>query len=130
MPMLFSVVPEGSAPPTPIPELRPYATGANTILRTPVSPFSHPPTGEVLARSGRKTLVIAGFATKAVVLQAALDARVAGYTVYCVLDAMGSPSERTENAAVREIESADGISTSVLSLATRLVNDLVSPPGA
>jgi hypothetical protein len=60
MPVLFSVVPEGAAPPTLIPELRPFATPSNTILRTPVSPFHHSPTVAALARSGRKTLVIAG----------------------------------------------------------------------
>lgn len=130
MPALFSVVPERGDAPTLIPELRPFATTANTIPRTPVSPFHDAPTAAALARSGRRTLVIAGFATEAVVLQAALDAIAAGYTVFHAVDAMGSPSARGEEAALRVMERAGATPTSVLGLATRLVNDFVGSPGA
>jgi hypothetical protein len=129
MPMLFSVVPEGQNPPVLLPELRSYATEDNTLLRTPVSPFNHAPTVAALAKSGRKTLVIAGYATEVVVEQTALDAIEAGYTVFHVVDAMGSLSQRGEEAAMRAIEQAGSTPTSVLSLSTRLVNDFVTSPG-
>jgi len=129
IPTLFSVVPEGQHAPTLIPELRPFARNDNTILRTPVSPFHHAPTVAALARNDRKTLVIAGFATEAVVLQATLDAIAAGYTVFYTVDAMGSLSARGENAAFDLMERAGAEPVSVLALATRLVNDFVSAPG-
>jgi nicotinamidase-related amidase len=128
MPMLFSVV--GEPTPPLIPELLPFATDGNTIFRKPASPFSHPPTVEALAASGRRTLVIAGFAAEVVVLHAALDAIAAGYTVFTVVDAIGSQSERTEAAALREMERAGAVPTSVLSLTTRLAPDFDIPPGS
>lgn len=130
LPMLFSVVPEGDGRSVLIPELRDYATSTNTLRRTPISPFHHPETVTALARSRRRTLVIAGFATEAAVEQSALDAIAAGYTVFHVVDAMGGLSQRGEDAALRTIEAAGSTPTSVLSLATRLVNDFVTPRGA
>jgi nicotinamidase-related amidase len=129
LPTLFSVVPEGDGKATLIPELRPYAKRSNTLLRTSISPFHHAPTVAALARSNRKTLVIAGYATEGAVEQAALDAIAAGYTVLHAVDAMGSFSQRGEDAALRTIEAAGSTPTSVLSLATRLVHDFITPQG-
>lgn len=129
MPMLFSVVPEGDGRSVLIPELREHATSANTLLRTPISPFHHAGTVAALARSHRRTLVIAGFAIEAAVEQSALDAIAAGYTVLHAVDAMGGLSQRGEDAALRTIEKAGSTPTSVLGLATRLVNDFVDPTG-
>lgn len=128
LPMLFSVV--GDPTPGLIPELLPFATNGNTILRKPASPFSHPPTVEALAVSGRKTLVISGFAAEVAVLHAVLDAIVAGYTVFYVVDAVGSQSERTEAAAFHEMDGAGATPTSVLSLTTRLAPNFDSLPGS
>jgi hypothetical protein len=129
MPMVFSVVPEGDGRSVLIPELQEFATSTNTFRRTPISPFHHPETVSALARSHRRTLVIAGFATEAAVEQSALDAIAAGYTVFHAIDAMGGLSQRGEDAALRTIEAAGSTPTSVLSLATRLVNDFVTPVG-
>lgn len=129
IPIHFSVVPEGNNPPHLLDELRPYSTTGNTILRTPVSPFHHAPTVAALSATARRTLVIAGYAAEAVVLQSALDALAAGYQVLYVVDAVGSQSARTEGAAFRDIEAAGAVPTSVLSLATRLVNDFITSPG-
>lgn len=129
IPTLFSVVTvsEGSA--DLIPGLQPFANSSNTLQRIPISPFADPKTAAELGKSGRKTLVISGFAAEAVVLQAALDAIAAEYTVYFVVDAIGSQSARTERAAFDEMEWAGAIPASVLSLATRLVGDFVNTPG-
>jgi nicotinamidase-related amidase len=43
--------------------------------------------------TGRKTLIMAGVWTSVCVMFPALDARVAGYEVYAVLDASGDPSD-------------------------------------
>jgi hypothetical protein len=130
IPMLFSVVPQGEAPSSVIPELRPYATDTNTIRRTLAGPFMDHPTAAALAAAGRKTLVVAGVTTEVVVLQAILDAVAAGYAVQYVVDAIGGLSERTEAAAMRHMESVGAVPTSVLSLTTRLTPDFLSPPGS
>ncbi len=130
LPTLFSIVPEGANPPSLISELRPFANQANTILRTLAGPFMDGPTTAALARAGRKTLVIAGYAAEVVVLQAVLDAIAAGYRVHYVVDAIGSMSARTEEAAFREMEGAGAMPTSVLSLTTRLTPDFFHAPGS
>lgn len=130
LPMLFSVVPEGSNPPSMIPELRPYATQSNTILRTLAGPFMDEPTTKALAENGRKTLLITGYAAEVVVLQATLDAIAAGYTVHYVVDAIGALSSRTEDAAFREMERAGAIPASVLSLVTRMTPNFFEAPGS
>lgn len=129
MPTTFSVVPEGPNSPHLIPELKPFSSSANTLLRTPVCPFHHPPTAEMIARNQRRTLVLGGFAAEAVVVQTALDAMSAGYAVFYVVDAIGGLSERSEAAAFRDMEHAGAVPTSVLSLVTRLVHDFISAPG-
>lgn len=47
----------------------------------------------VVKATGRKTLVMAGVWTSVCVMFPALDAQVAGYNVYAVIDASGDPSE-------------------------------------
>ncbi|MEX3962813.1 isochorismatase family protein [Paraburkholderia sp. EG286B] len=129
MPSTFSVVAENDAPPVLIPELRPFATAENTIQRTPVNPFHDRRTVEALARSGRKTLVIAGFAMEIVVAQSVLDAIEEGYTVFHVVDASGGLSRGGEDAALEMMARAGSTPTSVVGLVTRLVNDFEGPTG-
>ncbi|WP_076073044.1 isochorismatase family protein [Sphingomonas montana] len=130
LPTLFSVVLEGENPPKLIAPLLPYSNPANTFLRNPAGALMDPATVQAVARSGRRTLVIAGYVAEVAILHAALDAIAAGYTVYYVVDCIGSPSPRTESAAFRELELAGAVPTSVLSLTTRLAPDFSQPPGS
>jgi hypothetical protein len=130
LPILFSVVPEGGRAPELIPELRSYATNGTVFPRVSASPFTDTATVAALGRSGRKTIAICGFATEVVSLHAALGAIAAGYTVQLPLDANGGMSDRTEAAAIRQIEAAGGTSTSVVTLATMLAPDFAESPGA
>lgn len=129
LPTTFSVVAEGSQAPVLIPVLRPFATTANTLQRTPVSPFHDRRTVQALARSGRKTLVIAGFAMEIAVAQSVLDAVASGYRVFHVVDASGGLSPRGEAAALDMLARAGSTPTSVLGLVTRFVDDFESSPG-
>jgi nicotinamidase-related amidase len=130
IPMTFGIVPyEGKAGQL-IPELLPYATKANTINRVIASPFAEPAIVKALAANHRKVLIIVGFATEVAVLQAALDGIAAGYTVEVPLDGIGSRAARTEDPAIRQIERAGGVTTSVLSLITRLAPDFSRAPGS
>jgi nicotinamidase-related amidase len=128
LPTTLSVVPEGDKAPELISELR--SSGfAQEKLRASASPFFDAATKNLLAQSTRKVLIIGGFATEAVVLHAALDARARGYEVLVPVDVCGGMSERTEQAALRQILAAGAITTSVVSIATKLAPDFTTDLG-
>jgi Isochorismatase family len=127
LPTTLSGVPEGDSPEL-ISELR--GSGfAQEKMRVSVSPFLDEPTKNLLAQSNRKVLIIGGFATEAVVLHAVLDARAEGYEVLVPVDVCGGMSERTEQAALGQIIAAGAITTSVVSIATKLVPDFTTDLG-
>ena len=78
---------------------------------------------KTLASANRKVLIVAGFATEVVVLHAVLDALKQGYQVLVPVDVCGGMSEATEAAAFRQMEAAGAITTSVVSLATKIAPD-------
>ncbi|MFI7012242.1 isochorismatase family protein [Streptomyces sp. NPDC050145] len=82
-----------------------------------------------IAAEDRKTLVICGVTSEIVVLHTALDALAAGYAVFVLVDASGGMSERTERAALSQIEAAGGTVTSVASFVTSMVRDFTTPVG-
>ncbi|WP_207621089.1 isochorismatase family protein [Streptosporangium minutum] len=84
---------------------------------------------EAIAAEARKTLTICGVTSEIVVLHTALDALADGYDVLVLVDASGGMSERTENAALRQIEAAGGTVTSVASFVTSMVRDFTTPTG-
>jgi Isochorismatase family len=128
LPTTLSVVPEGGKAPELISELR--GSGfAQEKLRASASPFFDEATKKLLAQSKRKVLIIGGFATEAVVLHAVVDACAQGYEVLVPVDVCGGMSERTEQAALRHIEGAGAITTSVVSIATKLAPDFTTDLG-
>jgi nicotinamidase-related amidase len=129
LPMHLSVVPEGGQRPELIPELAWETEGVAQYQRLSASPFLDEATRAAIAATGRQHLVIAGFATEAVVLHGVLDAIAAGYQVYVPVDACGGMSSRTEDAAFRQIEAAGGVTTSVVTLVTALAPDFSTDLG-
>ena len=128
LPTTLSVVPEGDKAPELISELR--GSGfAQEKLRASASPFLDEATKNLLAQSRRQVLIIGGFAAEAVVLHAVLDARAQGYDVLVPVDVCGGMSERTEQAALRQIIAAGAITTSVVSIATKLAPDFTTDLG-
>ncbi|MEU6408021.1 isochorismatase family protein [Microbispora sp. NPDC046933] len=92
---------------------------------------------ETVLSAGRPTLVIRGVTTEVVVLRTALDALAHGLDVQVLVDACGGIAARTEDAALRQIEAAGGVVTSVAGFAADMggVRDslrrmLTSPPPA
>lgn len=128
LPTTLSVVPEGDKAPELISELRGNGF-AQEKLRASASPFFDDATKNLLAQSKRKVLVLGGFATEAVVLHAVLDARAEGYEVLVPVDVCGGMSERTEQAALGQIIAAGAITTSVVSIATKLAPDFTTDRG-
>jgi nicotinamidase-related amidase len=128
LPTTFSVVPEGDKAPELISELRGSGL-AQEKLRASASPFFDEATKNLLAQPKRKVLIIGGFATEAVVLHVVLDARAQAYEVLVPVDVCGGLSERTEQAALRQITDAGAITTSVVSIATKLAPDFTTDLG-
>ena len=60
---------------------------------------------------------------------AALSALESDYRVQVPVDACGGLSARTEDAALRQIEAAGGVTTSVVSLVTAMAPDFAQEPG-
>jgi hypothetical protein len=129
LPVHLSVVPEGGQPPELIPELAREMDGVAQLPRISFSPFFDEATRAAIAETRRQHLVIAGFATEAVVVHGVCDAIAAGYRVYLPVDACGGMSFRTEDAAFRQIEAAGGVTTSVVTLVTAMVPDISTDLG-
>ncbi len=129
LPMHHSVVPEGEQAPQVVEELARETAGVPQFLRVSASPFTDEKTRTALSSTGRRTLLVAGCATEVVVVHAVQEAIAAGYQVYVPVDACGSMSARTEEAAFREIEAAGGVTTSVVTLASALAPDFSTELG-
>ena len=130
VPVSFSIVPVGGKPGHHLPELAQYATANNTVQRVMAGTFMAPRLVSLLASHPRKTLIVAGYATEVAVLQTVLDALKAGYRVFFVTDVTGSRSSRTEEAAMKQMEMAGAIPTSVLAVAAQLAPDFSRKPGS
>lgn len=130
VPVTFSIVPVQGKPGRNIPALTPYASPDNTVQRVMAGTFMEPQLVNTLEAHKRNTLVIAGYSTEVAVLQTALGALEAGYTVYVATDAIGSQSKRTDDAALRQMEMAGAIPGSVLAIAAQLAPDFSQKPGS
>ena len=129
LPVIISVVPEGGEAPELIPELAKETADASQISRTNISPFLDEKTTLALKDNVRKTLIIAGFATEAVIFHAVVGAIEAGYRAIVSVDACGGMSERTELAALRQIEAFGGEITSTVTIATSLEPNVTTDLG-
>src|SRR5260221_12133957 len=112
LPVHHSVVPEGGKAPEVLPDLAKETEGAPQFARMTADPFLDPQTREAIDAVKRPVLVIAGFATEAVVLRAALSALERDYWVQVPVDACGGLSARPVGAAVRPIEAGGVLKSS------------------
>jgi nicotinamidase-related amidase len=129
LPVTISVVPEGGEAPELIPELAKETTEAPQFVRANPSPFLDEKTTLALKDNARKTLVIAGFVTEVAVIHTVVGAIEAGYRAIVAVDACGGMSERTESAALRQIEAFGGEVSSTVTIATSLEPDFTSDLG-
>jgi membrane-bound lytic murein transglycosylase B len=129
LPVHHSVVPEGGKTPEVLLDLAKETECAPQFARMTADPFLDPQTREAIDGVKRPVLVIAGFATEAVVLHTALSALESDYRVQVPVEACGGMFARTEDAALRQIEAAGGVTTSVISLVTAMTPDFAKEPG-
>jgi nicotinamidase-related amidase len=78
------------------------------INRTFINAWQDPNVTDIVAKSGRKQLIIAGLWTEVCVAMPAIQAVSEGYDVFVVTDACGSVSVEAHDMAVRRME-AHGI---------------------
>lgn len=116
-----------------------FENGPNGVLmpevreRFPEAPFIPRP-GQINAwdnddfvkavrATGRKQLILAGIVTEVCVAFPALSALADGYEVFVVVDASGTFSETTRNAALMRMQQAGAQMTSWFALASELQRD-------
>jgi len=99
-------VPDGPNGPL-IPEIHQQNPEAVYIPRTgQVNAWDNPPWVEAIEKTGRKTLLIAGTLTSVCMSFPALSAVVAGYKVFCIIDASGNHSQMATDLTLARITQA------------------------
>jgi nicotinamidase-related amidase len=76
------------------------------VERYTIDSFETPEFVQIVEKTGRKTLVMAGITTDLCVLMPALSARAAGYAVQVVVDASGCFTRQIEEVSLRRLEQA------------------------
>ena len=99
-------VPDGPNGPL-IPEIHQYNPEAVYIPRTgQINAWDNPKWVEAIENTGRKTLIIAGTLTSVCMAFPTLSALVAGYKVFCIVDASGNWSKMATDLTVARIAQA------------------------
>lgn len=92
--------PDGTNGPL-MPEIQQFAPHAVYVGRKgEVNAWDNEDFVNTVKKSGKKTLVMAGVWTSVCVMFPALDAKLAGYKVYAVIDASGDPSEMASRTSL------------------------------
>lgn len=102
-------VPDGPNGPL-IPEIHQYNPQAVYIPRTgQINAWDNPAWVRAIERTQRKTLLIAGTLTSVCMAFPALSALVAGYKVFCIVDASGNWSKMATGLTVARITQAGAV---------------------
>src|SRR5262247_4210058 len=84
-----------------MPEIHEFAPHAVYVARKgEVNAWDNEDFVRAVRATGRKTLIMAGVWTSVCVMFPALDARIAGFKVYAVIDASGDPSDLTSRTTL------------------------------
>lgn len=124
-------VPDGPNGPL-IPEIHKYAPHAQYIPRTgQVNAWDNPLFVDAIAKSGKRTLIIAGTLTSVCMAFPAISARNAGYEkVYCVVDASGNWSKMATDITIARVTQAGAIPTDTFAMLAELVRTWNRPEGS
>jgi nicotinamidase-related amidase len=114
-----------------LPEVLELLPDAPRIARQgQINAFDDPNFVRALEQTGRRKVVLAGITTDVCVAFAALAALDAGYEVYVVLDASGSMTPQTQEAAVTRMAAAGATIGTWFALSCELLSDWREPTGA
>jgi nicotinamidase-related amidase len=102
-------VPDGPNGPL-IPEIHQYNPEAVYIPRSgQINAWDNPKWVEAIEKTGRKTLLIAGTLTSVCMAFPTLSALVAGYKVFCIIDASGNWSSMATDITTARVAQAGGM---------------------
>jgi nicotinamidase-related amidase len=102
-------VPDGPNGPL-IPEIHEYNPDAIYIPRTgQINAWDNPKWVEAIENAGRRTLLIAGTLTSVCMAFPTLSALVAGYKVFCIIDASGNWSKMATDITTARIAQAGAV---------------------
>jgi nicotinamidase-related amidase len=102
-------VPDGPNGPL-IPDIHQYNPEAVYIPRTgQINAWDNPKWVEAIKKTGRKTLLVAGTLTSVCMAFPTLSALVAGYKVFCIIDASGNWSKMATDITTARIAQAGAI---------------------
>ena len=93
------------------------------IDRTSMNTWEDKRVVDAVVKTGRKKLVMAGLWTEVCITFPAISALAEGYEVYVVVDACGSTTPTTHNAAIQRITQAGGVPITWLQFMCELQRD-------
>jgi len=115
-------VPDGPNGPL-IPEIHQYNPEAVYIPRTgQINAWDNPAWVEAIEKTKRKTLLIAGTLTSVCMAFPTLSALVAGYKVFCIIDASGNWSQMATDITVARIAQAGAIPIDTFAVLAELMS--------
>lgn len=115
-------VPDGPNGPL-IPEIHECNPDAVYIPRTgQVNAWDNPPWVQAIEKTGRKTLLIAGTLTSVCMAFPTLSALVAGYKVFCIIDASGNWSKMATDLTLARIVQAGAMPIDTFAVLAELMS--------
>lgn len=115
-------VPDGPNGPL-IPEIHQYNPEAVYIPRTgQINAWDNPKWVEAIEKTKRKTLLMAGTLTSVCMAFPTLSALVAGYKVFCIIDASGNWSKMATDITVARVAQAGAIPIDTYAVLSELMN--------
>lgn len=115
-------VPDGPNGPL-IPEIHESNPDAVYIPRTgQVNAWDNPPWVQAIEKTGRKTLLIAGTLTSVCMAFPTLSALVAGYKVFCIIDASGNWSKMATDLTLARIVQAGAMPIDTFAVLAELMS--------
>jgi nicotinamidase-related amidase len=120
-------VPDGPNGPL-IPEIHQYNPEAVYIPRTgQINAWDNPAWVEAIQKTKRKTLLIAGTLTSVCMAFPALSALVAGYKVFCIIDASGNWSRMATDLTLARVVQAGAVPIDTYAVLAELMSTWTRP---
>ena len=123
-------VPEGPNGPI-IPEIQQSNPNAVYLPRSgPINAWDHRPFVEAIEKTKRKTLLIAGTLTSICMVFPTLRALVAGYKVFCIVDASGNHSQMATDLSIARVTQAGAMPIDTFAVISELMSTWNRPEAA
>jgi nicotinamidase-related amidase len=112
-----------------IAEILPEAYEARVKRPGVVNAWAYPDFHKAVLATGRKQLIMAGVTTDVCLIFPAIDAAREGFAVQAVMDALGSPSDLSEEFSRQRMHDAGVVLTATNTLMAEIAQDWSTPTG-